>query len=450
MTDRIDVSLSDRITVSSRWILEISFFFLALVSLVYAVGTAPLGGSDLGLFRACGQSWLDGSYSIGAGPAPLYPPFSVPLFAPLALIPFDYLVIIWLAFNIAITLLMLSLAVRLYGSDWMLRPMFYLSGLLLTWAGFRVTLRLGHISLLMTALVLGALLANRRNRKVLAGILIGLSLAKFSLTLPFLLYFIFRKEWKVVGVAVIVPVVLAEIFALRMGTTVIDSCRAYANVMLAGQVAGGTGWLGTAGNTEMRPLLLSIAGGNEALTLILTITLGLAGLIAMAVVFAQTSKCENAHFAVLALFALWSTYHRVYDSVICIVPADLLVDFVVRKKLGGFSRFWLAGLGLLALSLPGLLTERLHLKAAEVSGNPLGWLGLHIERFLVFGLFWSLLVVMWRATRSHRASASDSSISTSEPTPPSPAEPKSAHSKRSGCSRVIRDQSGWNWNQPAS
>ncbi|HEV8487900.1 MAG TPA: glycosyltransferase family 87 protein [Blastocatellia bacterium] len=396
--------MTDRITLSNRRVLDISFFLLALVSLTYAVATAPRGGSDLRFFWECGQSWLDGTYKIGSGPGRLYPPFSAPMFAPLALVPFDYLVIIWLAFNIALTFLTLHLAIRLYGAEWMLRPAFYLSAMLLTWAGFRVTLRLGHISLLMTALVLGALLASRRNRKVLAGVLMGLSLCKYSLTLPFLLYFIFRKEWKVAAVALMVPLVFAEVFALRMGTTVVDSCRTYASVMFEGQVAGGTGWMGTAGNTEIRPLLMSVTGGNETLTLALTVTLGLAGLIAMAVVFRRTPECEKAQFAVLALFALWSAYHRVYDSVICILPAALLIDFVVRKKLVGFSRFWLGGLGLLTLSLPGLLTERLHLDAAELSGNPAGWLGLHIERLLVFGLFWSLLFVMWREARSHRAS----------------------------------------------
>ena len=404
--------MTSQITLSSRRLLESFFFFVALVSLTYAVVTAPRGGSDLGLFQACAQSWVDGTYTIGSGPAPLYPPFAVPMFAPLALVPFDYLVIFWLAFNIVVAFVTLHLAINLYGADWLLRPKLYLSALLLTWAGFRVTLRLGHISLLITALVLGALSASRRKREALAGVLIGLSLCKYSLTLPFLLYFIFRKEWKVVAVALIVPVVFAEIFALRMGTTVIDSCRAYASVMLAGPVTGGTGRMGTAGNTEIRQLLLSITGGHEALTLTLTIALGLAALAAMAVAFRRTPKCENAHFAALALFALWAAYHRVYDSVICILPAALLIDFIVRKKLAGFSRFWLAGLGLLALSLPGLLTERLHLNAGELSGNPLGWLGLHIERLLVFGFFWSLLFVTWREARTHRASALGSSLST--------------------------------------
>jgi hypothetical protein len=158
--------------------------------------------------------------------------------------------------------------------------------------------------------------------------------------------------------------------------------------------------MGTAGNSEIRPLVLSIVGGNETLTLVLTITLGLAGLIAMAVVFRRTPECENAHFAVLALFALWAAYHRVYDSVMCILPAALLIDLMVRKRLVGFSRFWLAGLGLLAVSLPGLLTERLQLKPEELSSTPAGWLGLHIERLLVFGLFWSLVFVMWRRSEA--------------------------------------------------
>jgi hypothetical protein len=364
---------------------------LALGSLTYGVVTAPQGGFDLHLFQATAKRWVDGSYTIGRGPAHMYPPFAVPLFAALAFVPFNVLIVLWLALNIAAAWLTLHFAIKLYGAEWGPRLGVYLSALLIVWAPFRVTLRLGQISLMVTALLLGALLARRKKRDILAGLLLGLSLCKYSLTLPFLLYFIFKREWRLVAVSLALPAVLAELFALRMGMSLVDVFSAYSNVMVERQVMGYSGFIGT---TEIKMLFLSLTGGNETLTLVLTAAMIMTALIAMAVVFKRTPNSEGAHFALLALFALWSAYHRVYDSVICVMPAALFIDSIIHKRWVRFSRFWLGALGLLALSLPGLLTERLHMNAADLSSNVLGWLGLHVERLLVFGMFWSFLFKM--------------------------------------------------------
>jgi hypothetical protein len=103
------------------------------------------------------------------------------------------------------------------------------------------------------------------------------------------------------------------------------------------------------------------------------------------------------HFAALALFSLWSIYHRTYDSVLCLLPAALLVDFLVHKRFVAFSRFWLAAFGLLIVSIPGVLVDRLKMSPADLANNPLLFLGLHIERLLVLGMFWSLMFLMWKA-----------------------------------------------------
>ena len=44
---------------------ELSFFFLALVSLGYSVVTAPGQGKDLAMFQDMGRAWLIGSVSNG-------------------------------------------------------------------------------------------------------------------------------------------------------------------------------------------------------------------------------------------------------------------------------------------------------------------------------------------------------------------------------------------------
>ena len=364
----------------------------ALASLIYSLVTAPQGGFDLNLFQRSAREFVDGSYSIGAGALPLYPPFAAPLFAPLALLPFRLLVVAWLCVNVAAVFLTLRFAINLYGVAWPKKVWLLLSAFVLAWAPFRVTLRLGQLSLIVTALLLGALLARQNKRRLLSGVLLGLSLWKYSLTLPFLLYFILKKEWKLVGAALMMPLILTEVFAVRMGISLIDALRDYVEVILHGQAAGGENWLGTTGTTEIKLLLSSLTHGNETLAFTFTIALIILALAVMIVVFSKTPQSELSHFAVLALFALWWSYHRVYDSVICVLPAALLIDFIVREVRLRFSWFWLGALGLLIISLPGLLTERFHLNATELSGNLLGWFGIHSERLMIFALFWSLLI----------------------------------------------------------
>jgi hypothetical protein len=160
-----------------------------------------------------------------------------------------------------------------------------------------------------------------------------------------------------------------------------------------------SGLPGRTGTTEIR-LLFSDLIGNQTVAIAVTLVFSIAALICMGVVFARKSRWEMTHFAAVALFSLWSVYHRTYDSVLCLLPAALMVDFLVHKRFIRFSRFWLAGLGLLIVSIPGVLVERLQMTAEDLSGNPLLMLGLHVERLLVFGMFWSLLFVMWKARTS--------------------------------------------------
>jgi len=375
-------------------VVQSAFCALALISLAYAVLTAPKLGIDLRFFQEGAREWIDGVFQIGAGPIGEYPPFALPLFAPIAFIPFDKLVGIWLVLKIAAAALSLYFVFKLWGSEWPVRTRIYLAAFLLTWAPFRVTLRNGQISLMILATLLGALLARQKKRDILAGALLGLSLCKYSLTFPFFLYFVWKREWKIVSTAALIPLVLTEVFALRMGLTVFNAIGQYIKVMSQIYVSGVSADMGT---SEIKLLFFDLSGGNQSLAAILTLSLSVGALICMGIMFSRKPRWELAHFAALALFSLWAVYHRTYDSVMCLIPAALLADFLTRKRFVAFSRFWLAGLGLLILSIPGVLVYRLKIGAADLSGNLLLMLGLHIERLLVFGMFWSLMFLMWRA-----------------------------------------------------
>jgi len=394
MPDRIKTA-SRHLFAQSRWTIpEVALISTAILSLVYAVVTAPGKGIDLGFFQTGAREWVDGVFQIGKGVIGVYTPFLLPLFSPIALLSFDTLVLVWMAVNLAATALSLYFVKELWGRDWPLKTRLLLAALFLSFAPFRVTMRNGQISLIVLALLLGALLARRRNRSFLAGALVGLSLCKYTLSIPFFLYFLWKREWKVVSTAVLLPLALTELFALRLGLELFQVIRQYFG--LAAQILF-SGLPNRTGTTEIRQLFLDLSGGNESFAAIAGLSVSIAALICMLIVFTKKPKWELAHISVLSLFSLWSVYHRTYDSVFCLVPAALFVDFLVRERFVRFSKFWLAALGLLIFSVPGVLVDRLQLDANAPGRNPLFLFGVHIERLLVFGMFWSLLFVIWKA-----------------------------------------------------
>jgi hypothetical protein len=68
--------------------------------------------------------------------------------------------------------------------------------LLLAWYPVMVELHDGQLSILLTALVLAALLALRKDLRILAGTLIGLSIAIKLITWPLMIYLIWKKDWR--------------------------------------------------------------------------------------------------------------------------------------------------------------------------------------------------------------------------------------------------------------
>jgi hypothetical protein len=378
-----------------QWLMVIAdtaLLLFAAISLVYSVVTALGNGKDLATFQVIGRAWAAGVYRTGEGPLFGYPPFASVLLAPLALLSFDQLRAIFVAVNLLATVAILLLVKRLWGEAWPVKAYVYLAALVICWAPFRVTLRNGQISLIMTTLVLGSLLARKRGASMLAGSLLGLSLCKYSLTLPFALYFVWRREWKIAAAAVLTVAVLTEAFALRLGLSMFDVTGDYVRGVLHISTTNDANF---AGVTEIGPLLFALTG-NEQFAGWLNIALIVIAALAMCLCFWKTPYREGCHIAILTFFSLWFVYHRVYDAVICVLPAAVFFDLIVRGRARKLGSICVAVLGLLAVSVPGLLTERLHLSGERLAASPLGLLGLHLERLLVFVMFWSLLILLWK------------------------------------------------------
>ena len=372
--------------------IEVALLLAAAGSLIFALATSTGRGSDLLLFQSGAQNWLDGVFQFQTGPIHLYPPFALPLFAPLTLISLENLLIVFLLVNLGATAAVLHQTVKLFGDRWPVRVTVGVCLLFLAWAPFRVTLRNGQISILILAALLASLALRAGGKQALAGVLFGLALAKYSLTLPFLLYFIWKREWRLVAVSLGVVLALTQVFAFVEGVSAFEAVSNYSAAVNAVYNAEPDYFIGT---TEIQVLFFALTGSGAA-TSILTGILVAVALVALALTFKRSREDEGSRFAALALFSLWFAYHRTYDCVILIFPAAYFVNNLLKNRNVFFSRFGLAALALFILSIPGFLTERAGIPYDQLASSPAGWLGLNIERLVILLLFWAQLFVMWK------------------------------------------------------
>jgi len=150
-------------------------------------------------------------------PNPLFfehPPFEALLFSPLAALPFRTVYMLWGLLNATIWLLLI----------FFMRPYFpapredlgYIT-LWLLFAPLGVTLFQGQSSLLLLALYSAAFILLRQNNELAAGMALGLGLFKFQFVLPFVLIFLFRKQWRFLGGFCIAGFVLGILSLLTTG-----------------------------------------------------------------------------------------------------------------------------------------------------------------------------------------------------------------------------------------
>jgi hypothetical protein len=151
-------------------------------------------------------------------PAP-YPPFDAILFSPLLAFNIRNAIIIWyileLLFLFAIACLITVLwKGRLSGINAII--IFFI---MLAWYPVMRELALGQLSILVALLFLAALVALHKGQRILAGVLIGLSIAIKVIAWPLIIYFIFKKDWKVVISSVITTIGLNLIALIVMGSS---------------------------------------------------------------------------------------------------------------------------------------------------------------------------------------------------------------------------------------
>ena len=124
------------------------------------------------------------------------PPFIAILSIPLVFFDINQAYVAWFVFEMIFLIALAIMLSFLWNGrlNW-IRAIF-LFFLLLSWYSIMFELYEGQLSILLAALVLAALLALLNNHRILAGVIIGLSIAIKLITWPLMIYLLWKKDWR--------------------------------------------------------------------------------------------------------------------------------------------------------------------------------------------------------------------------------------------------------------
>ena len=296
-----------------EWVGVLVLGVLAIVALGYGVRTALRDSADLDrratevrLFRARLDPYdvLDMTY----------PPTALPIFA--ATVPTGSTTVrrvMWIVLNLAATAVIGWVVVRTWGRAWPLPVRLAFVLIVAACKPTRAGMALGQFHLIPMALILAAE-AVAAKRAGLSGVFAGLSLAKPTMSVPYLFVMAARGRWRALGVAIGLQVAL---LAGVSGWLMIDPATLIREWVrnARSQLAYGT--------IDVPSLLGRAVPSLAGSTPIATITI-LAASIALITFLRDRSALGLTSLATFAAAVM--TYHRHYDLVLLLPTLAYLID----------------------------------------------------------------------------------------------------------------------------
>jgi hypothetical protein len=189
--------------------------------------------------------------------AATHPPAAAVLTIPLGLLSLEAASLAWLGVELCLlvaSVVILFKALRPARLDWRLVVLATVT--LLAWAPTLYELLNGQWNLALLALTTGAIAAYRRDRPMLAGVLLGLAISLKLIPAMLVLYFIARGSWKVVGLTVVTSVVSTLSSVAVLG---LDAGRSFVTLGLS----GASGWRASEGNYSIFGAVSHLFEGSD-------------------------------------------------------------------------------------------------------------------------------------------------------------------------------------------
>lgn len=330
--------------------------------------------------------------------APSNTPPTMLLIYPFSYLPWMAAKILWMVCNFAFVFLIFRLVV--FNLPIPGFPLDRLTQILIALLFFdlsatRIAIENGQVTVLVFLLIVSALvLADRA--WLLAGFLLGLGLSKYSVALPVFLFLLYRREYRILGVAILTQFLGVALFSLLTGNPVAaiinEQVRIFFFIYNEPGVQLATLFRGT-------PLALPAA---------IVMTLAVFGLLYAWLIHRQPARDLSplVDYHVLNILILWSllvAYHRSYDVLMIIIFMVLAFQGLFHQSLWQLSqstsRVLAAGLGgtLILLIIPPRIVDMILPGTYDLLTNV-------VPAFLLLAWLVVTMVLLQRLLRLNRGS----------------------------------------------
>ena len=299
---------------------------------------------------------------------PYTAPFVLGL-TPLAFFTWPVARAIWLALNLGMLLLIPWLACRFVQSSTLRIPFeieLLLALLFYSFLPVKVVIGYGQTSLLILTLMLVSLLLARQDRDILAGIVLGVALSKYSLAIGVLIFFLFQMKIRLMVAAAVTQLAALLVLALQASTSPLAIVEDYLDV---GSKVGRQAGIHLENYLHFLPGIVAIG-----IALLCTV-------VVLAAVFAWFRQAPGSPgdaltASPLITWSLFPAYHNYYDVAVLIITLAFVVLVLYhsgRWRLSSSETAALAALVLIALGLlvfPGTsLVERVAPSLVQAWGH---------------------------------------------------------------------------------
>ncbi len=304
-----------------------------------------------------------------------YPVTALVLLAPFSLLPWKAAYAFWLALSLVLFVVMLRALLGLAGFSYREPRGLLLLAIVFALAPFHTGIVTGNVTLIAVELSVVAIWTARQHREFATATLLAIATGlKPQIGLCFLFYFLWRRRWRMCGVALALLAGLAGIGLLRLQIGHVSWLSNYLNdnhVLLETGVLGNFTAINPTrfGLINLQVALFPFLGGirlTNRVAMAMGVGLVLVWLMKMGWP-RETSRKESDHrrelleLATIAVISLLPVYHRFYDASMLVLPLCwALVCMRSRRTLSVAALF---------LMLPFLIPGGTLLETMEADGR---------------------------------------------------------------------------------
>jgi hypothetical protein len=253
-----------------------------------------------------------------------YAPMAVLVVSGIAALEWETAKVVWLTINLALAVYVAWLLFRLWFHAFHGPLAAVLIAVWFGGIGLRVGLGNGQHTLVWLAAILTMIRLMASGHRSWAGVFFALSLHKYPLTTVFVPFLARHRHVRLLGAATLASLAALAVFVAGLDAPVAGVTESYARELSWWYSQTGESSLQAQGLTDFRPVLAAIMPGHAATAAMYVLTA--LALVAVCWPREDAPSAPGAiDLAAIALLLLFATYHRVYDTVVLILPLMVLV-----------------------------------------------------------------------------------------------------------------------------